>query len=212
VLLESPATGFQITDGRIEAVHYRRQGVDCRFDCDRVFSTIPATRLARLFGEDLPLRFRGIQLVFVNVRRDQVMPYHWVYFGDGDVVINRMAEFKHFHPELRTTRNSVLCAEVTQTTDRPVEDTLAALKRYQMLDECDVDDALVVPERFGYPVYDRGFEVAKARAEALFRRYRNLHLVGRNAEFRHIELDEDIASAIDCLKHVYGWEFPASSA
>jgi len=212
VLLESPVTGFDIADSRIEAVHYRRHGVDCRFDCDRVFSTIPATRLASLFGEDLALRFRGIQLVFVNVRRDQVMPYHWVYFGDGDVVINRMAEFKHFHPDLRTTRNSVLCAEVTEETDRPVEDTLDALKRYQMLDEREVDDTLVVPERFGYPVYDRGFEVAKAKADALFFRYGNLHLVGRNAEFRHIELDEDTASAIDCLKHVYGWECPASNA
>jgi protoporphyrinogen oxidase len=204
VLLESPVTGFSETGGRIQSVHYRRHGVDCRFDCDRVFSTIPVTRLARLFGTDFALRFRSIQLVYVNVRRPQVMPYHWVYFGDGDVPINRMAEFKHFHPDLPSTGNSVLCAEVTQETKRPVDDTLAALKRYRLLDASEVDDTLVLPERFGYPVYDRGFEAAKAQADALFRRYGNLHLVGRNAEFRHIELDEDLASAIDCLKQVYG--------
>ena len=204
VLLESPVTGFSAAGGRIQSVHYRRHGVDCRFDCDRVFSTIPVTRLARLFGADLALRFRGVQLVYINVRRGQVMPYHWVYFGDGDVPINRMAEIKHFHPDLPATGNSVLCAEVTRETARPVDDTLAALTRYRLLDERDVDDTLVLPEPFGYPVYDRGFEAAKAEADALFRRYGNLHRVGRNAEFRHIELDEDLASAIDCLKQVYG--------
>lgn len=212
VLLESPVTGLSRAGGRIEAVHYRRHGKDCRFDCDRVFSTIPATHLARLFGEELALRFREIQLVYLNIRKPQVMPYHWVYFGDGDVVVNRMAEFKHFHPDLPPTGNSVLCAEVTQETDRPVEDTLAALKRYGMLDVSDVDDTLVLAEPFGYPVYDRGFEAANAKAQALFRRYGNLHGVGRNAEFRHIELDEDLGSAIDCLKQVYGRAFPVPRA
>jgi protoporphyrinogen oxidase len=204
VLLESPVTGFSTTGDRIQAVHYRRHGVECRFDCDRVFSTIPVTRLARLFGEDLALRFRSIQLVYLNVRKAQVMPYHWVYFGDCDLAINRLAELKHFHPDLPTTLNSVLCAEVTQDTDQPVEETLRALKRYRMLDESDVDDTMVLSERFGYPVYERGYEAAKAKADTLFRPYRNLHLVGRNAEFRHIELDEDLASARDCLKRIYG--------
>ncbi len=212
VLLESPVTGLSRAGGRIEAVHYRRHGEDCRFDCDRVFSTIPATHLARLLGEEVALRFRKIQLVYLNIRKAQVMPYHWVYFGDGDVVVNRMAEFKHFHPDLPTTGNSVLCAEVTQETDRPVEDTLAALERYGMLEVSDVDDTLVLAEPFGYPVYHRGFETAKAKAQALFRRYGNLHLVGRNAEFRHIELDEDLGAASDCLKQVYGRAFPVPRA
>lgn len=209
VLLESPVTGLSCKGGRIEAVHYRRDGEERRFDCDRVFSTLPATRLAGMLGEELALRYRNIQLVYINARKPQVMPYHWVYFGDGDVVINRMAEFKHFHPDLPRTDNSVLCAEVTLETDRPVEDTLAALKRYGLLEEAEVSDSLVLPERFGYPVYDRGFETAKAKAEALFARYGNLHLVGRNAEFRHIEVDEDLGSAMCCLERIYGRPFAA---
>ena len=78
--------------------------------------------------------------------------------------------------------------------------------RYRMLDVSDVGDTLVLSEPFGYPVYDRGFEAAKAKAQALFRPYGNLHLVGRNAEF-HMELDEDLGSSIDCLKQVYGRAF-----
>jgi len=204
ILLDARVTGLGYSGDTIGSVIYQRDGAELSYDCDRVFSTIPATRLASLLGEGLDLRFRSIKLVYLNVSRPQVMPYQWVYFGDGDVVINRMAEFKHFHPNWADTPNSVLCAEVTLETDRPEEDVLAALRRYRLLDEEDVLDTLVLPERYGYPVYDRGFESAKARAEALFSRYSNLHCVGRNAEFRHIELDEDLASAFECLRRLYG--------
>lgn len=204
VLLEAPVTGLSHANGRITAVHYRRNGEANSFACDRVFSTLPATRLAAFLGSELRLRFRSVQLVYINARKHQVMPYHWVYFGDGDLVVNRMAEFKHFHPDLPKGDNSVLCAEVTVDTNSPVEDTLRALKRYDLLDEGDVSDTMVLPEPYGYPVYDRGFEVAKEQAETLFSGYDNLHLVGRNAEFRHIEVDEDLGSAMTCLERIYG--------
>jgi protoporphyrinogen oxidase len=207
VLLQAPVTGLRYTDDRIESVLYRRGNRDFELQCDRVFSTIPATRLASMFGETLDLRFRNIKLVYLNVSKPKVMPYQWVYFGDGDVVINRMAEFKHFHPDWAETPNTVLCAEVTMETERPEEDVLSALQRYKLLDAEDIKDAMVIPERYGYPVYDRGFEKAKEHAEVLFSRYCNLHCVGRNAEFRHIEVDEDLVSAMECLKRVYGEAF-----
>jgi protoporphyrinogen oxidase len=207
VLLEAPVTGLEFSGDRIESVRYLGGSQELRFECDRLFSTIPATRLASFLGEKLDLRYRNIQLVYLNVSKPNVMPYHWVYFGDGDVVINRMAEFKHFHPDWPETPNSVLCAEVTVGTERPEDDVLSALRRYDLLDADDVLDTMVLPERYGYPVYDRGFERVKERADLLFSRYANLHCVGRNAEFRHIEVDEDLLSAIDCVKQLYGTAF-----
>ncbi len=207
VLLEAPVTGLELSGDRIQSVRYQRGDQELKFACDRLFSTIPATRLASFLGEKLDLRYRNIQLVYLNVSKQTVMPYHWVYFGDGDVVINRMAEFKHFHPDWPETPNSVLCAEVTVETARPEDDVLSALRRYDLLDADDILDTMVLPERYGYPVYDRGFERVKERAELLFSRYANLHCVGRNAEFRHIEVDEDLLSAIDCVKQLYGTAF-----
>jgi protoporphyrinogen oxidase len=207
ILLETPVTGLRLSGNRIESLLYRRENQELRFDCDRVFSTVPATRLASLLGETLDLRFRNIQLVYLNVSKPQVMPYQWVYFGDGDVVINRMAEFKHFHPDWAETPNSVLCAEVTVETAQPEENVLSALKRYGLIETGDILDTMVLPERYGYPVYDRGFERVKERAERLFSRFGNLHCVGRNAEFRHIELDEDLVSAMEHVTQVYGAAF-----
>jgi protoporphyrinogen oxidase len=204
VLLDAPVTGLELGDGRITAVHYRRDGAAQRFDCDRVFSTLPATVLGRMLGADLRLRFKRIQLVYLDIAKPEVMPYQWVYFGDGDVVINRMAEFKHFHPHLPATDHSVLCAEVTMDSDHAEADVIAALTRYGLIRRDEILDSLVLEEGCGYPVYDRGFEAARDQAQALFGRYANLHCVGRNAEFRHIETDEDIASAADCLRRIYG--------
>lgn len=203
VRLQAKVTGIEHSEHRVTAVEYAQNGAIHRFECDRVFSTIPATLLGRMFGEDIRLRFRGIQLVYLHVKRPRVMPYQWVYFGDGEVVINRMAEFRNFHDPEIASDNTVLCAEVTAETDRPVEDVLDALRRYRLVERADVDDVLVLPEGFGYPVYDRGFEAAKTRAEALFGRFENLHLVGRNAEFRHIEVDEDLESALATVRHLY---------
>jgi protoporphyrinogen oxidase len=202
VKLESKVIDLERSENRITAVVYEKEGYRHRFECDRVFSTLPTTLLGRMFGEDIRLRFRSIQLVYLHVKRPRVMPYHWVYFGDGDVVINRMAEFRNFHPEIESD-DTILCAEVTAETDRPVDDVFDALERYQLVDRAEVDDILVLPEDFGYPVYDRGFEEVKAKAETLFGRFDNLHLVGRNAEFRHIEVDEDLESALAMVRRLY---------
>lgn len=202
VHLSTPVTGLEWADGRITAVTVRRDGAEHRMPCDRVFSTLPATILASMLGEELKLRFRSIQLVYLHIAKPEVMPYHWVYFGDGDIVINRMAEFKHFHPEMKSD-NTVLCAEVTAETDHPVRDVMQALKSYSLLSDDDVKDVLVLPERYGYPVYDRDFEQATGKAERLFSGFSNLHRVGRNAEFRHIELDEDLESALLQVKQIY---------
>lgn len=206
VRLGTPIVGLSRRENRITAVHYRENGEDRFFECDRVFATIPATTLAEMLGESLGLQYRRIQLVYLNVRRPRVMPYQWVYFGDGDVVINRMAEFKNFHARGMPERSTVLCAEVTADTETPAEDVLQALERYKLISREEVDDILVLSERFGYPVYDNGFDEIKARADEFFSRFSNLHRIGRNAEFRHIEVDEDIESAIDCVHSIYGPE------
>jgi protoporphyrinogen oxidase len=206
VLLEAEVTGLSGGNGALHTVHYKHEGEAKTFECDRVFSTIPATILGRFFGHDFKLRFRGVQLVYLNINKPQAMPYHWVYFGDEEVVINRLAEFKNFHNGAGPADTTVLCAEVTVPTDTPVEDSMRALERYGVIRRDEVLDTMVLEEKFGYPVYDAGFEVAKAEAESVFGAYRNLHLVGRNAEFRHIELDEDLSSAVATVERIYGAE------
>ncbi|MGB5479298.1 MAG: hypothetical protein WBO53_20040, partial [Thermoanaerobaculia bacterium] len=202
VELEARVTGLETTDGRVRAVRYEQDGASHSFACDRLVSTIPATVLGSMLGHEFTLRFQPVTLVYLLFDKPSVMPYHWIYFGDGDVVINRMAEFKNFArggvPEDRT----VVVAEVTSATDDPLGDVLAAFERYNLAHRDEVLDSLLIHESFGYPVYDRHYELAVEEAGQVFGAFENLHLVGRNAEFRHIEVDEDLASAMNLVRQL----------
>ncbi|MCH7665737.1 MAG: FAD-dependent oxidoreductase [Acidobacteria bacterium] len=200
VRFNSRVTGLELGDGEITGVTYTDANGSHAFPCDRVVSTIPATILGRMLGRDFSFRFQAVQLVYFLVAKPRIMPYHWVYFGDRDVVINRFAEFKNFSDSGTPDDKTVAVAEITVPTDDPVKDALAGLERYGLLREEDVLDTKLIYERFGYPVYDQHFDVVRVEAEEEFGRYHNLHLVGRNAEFRHIEVDEDYAAALALVR------------
>jgi protoporphyrinogen oxidase len=165
-------------------------------------STLPAATTAAMLGEKIDFQYNSISLVYLNINRSQVMPYHWVYFADEAIVINRMAEFKNFSQPSVSTNNTVLCAEVTTQTDNPSKDVISALVSYGLIKRGEIKDILVLEETHGYPIYLKGFESQRAEALMLFSQYQNMHTIGRNAEFRHIDVDEDIESAISCVEKI----------
>ena len=195
-------TGVDTEGDRITAIDVEKNGQRQKFACDRLISTMPSTLLGRMLGHEFNLRFQSIKLVFLNIAQPLVMPYHWVYFGDSDVVINRMSEFKNFAREGVPKDRTVVVAEVTLPSEDPLEDVLQALERYKLVDRNDVLDSLLLHEKFAYPVYDRYYEKAMEQSRKVFGRFDNLHLVGRSAEFRHIEVDETFASAVALVRQL----------
>jgi len=204
VKLKARVTGLEASDGKVRTVHYEQDGSSHSFDCDRLVSTLPATILGRMLGHEFSLRFQPVTLVYLHFNKPSVMPYHWIYFGDGDVVINRMAEFKNFARGGVPDDRTVVVAEVTSPTDDPLRDVLEAFERYDLAHRDEVLDSLQIHESFGYPVYDRHYELVVEEARQVFGAFENLHLVGRNAEFRHIEVDEDVASAMNLARQLSG--------
>ncbi len=202
VHLNARVTGVDTEGNRVTAIHVEENGRQERFACDRLISTLPSTILGRMLGHEFDLRFQSIQLVYLHIAESAVMPYHWIYFGDADVVINRMSEFKNFAHADTPEDRTVVVAEVTMPSEDPVEDVLRAMERYELLDRRKLLDSLVLHERFAYPVYDRFYERAKEDSEEVFGRFENLHLVGRSAEFRHIEVDETFASALSLVRQL----------
>ncbi len=200
VRLESRITALEIEEGRIVALRYENGGAEHSMECDRVVSTIPATRLGRILGHEFQLRFQPVTLVYLLVDRPQVMPYHWVYFADLDVAINRLAEFKNFSDLEAPPDQTVMIAEVTLQVDDPKERVISALEQFGFVTRSEILDTLTLFEEFGYPVYDRNFEKARDESAEVFGAIENLHLVGRNSEFRHNEVDENFASAMQLVE------------
>ncbi len=203
-LLNSRVTGVDADSGRIRSVRYESEGQERTFECDHLVSTLPATVLGRMLGHEFKLRFQSVELVYLLVDKPQVMPYHWIYFGDSDVVINRMSEFKNFAHADTPDDRTVVVAEVTIPSENPLDDVITALERYDLLERSQVLDSLQLHERFAYPVYDRAYETAIEESRQVFGGLENLYLVGRNAEFRHIEVDEAFASALGMVRELTG--------
>jgi protoporphyrinogen oxidase len=149
VALGTRVTGFEADKGKLRAVHVQKNGEHHTFACEQVISTLPVTHLGRLLGHEFPLRFQSVDLIYLLIGKHRLMPYHWIYFGDGDVVINRLAEFKNFAPGGVPEDRTVVVAEVTLPTENPLEDVLKALERYGLLRREEVLDSLHLHEPFG---------------------------------------------------------------
>ena len=202
ILVNTRVSGLDFDKNQITTVTLHHNGKEDIIECDQLISTLPATTLATMLGENIDFQYNSISLVYLNINRSQVMPYHWAYFADEAIVINRMAEFKNFAQPSMATDNTVLCAEVTTHSDTPSEDVISALVSYGLIERQEIEDVLVLEEAFGYPIYLKGFDAQRAEALKLFGQYQNLHTVGRNAEFRHIDVDEDLESAISCVENI----------
>ncbi len=202
VLTRAAVQGLEREDGRIAAVTYLKDGQEQRLPVNQVVSTLPLTVTARLLGHSLPMHYRKVEAVYLLVNRPLVSENHWTYFVNSDIAVNRMVEFKNMSAVDAPADKTVLCAEVTQDHPDVVARVIADLERVGMLHASEVLDTHIVRENFAYPIYDRDYDSAVADAGKIFAACQNLHLLGRAAEFRHREVDDNFAAAQETARRV----------
>jgi len=196
VRLSTPVLGLEPEGERIGAVRYCEQGTDRRESFDHVISTLSLTLLGRLLGRQFDVGYRGVDFVYLLVDRPNVSDNHWVYFMDGDCAINRLVEFKNLSPVGQPASQTVLCAEVTDTRDDVTEHVIGDVVRSGLVRRQEIVDTLRLRESFGYPVFDRGYAGRLAGARAQLALFKNLHFLGRAAQFEHLEVDDVFANAV----------------
>ena len=162
---------------------------------DVLVSTLPITELAALLNCEVRLRFRPLTLLYLLVGVDRVSHCHWTYFADRDVIVNRVAEFKHFGSDMPAGR-TVLCCEVTDDGDFSVERVVRDLRHADLLpSRAPILDTKVIRLPRAYPVYDRSYESESAAAQQAFAAHPRIHHIGRHAQFAHKDVDEILEEA-----------------
>lgn len=202
VRLSCAVKSIEVQSGRIAAIHSEHRGIDYRDEFDVVISTIPLTTFCNMLNMPLALAFRPVEAVYLYVNRPYVSDNHWVYFMDSPNTINRMVEFKNLSPIDLPPDRSVVCAEVTATRSDTVEGVISDLVESGLLQRSDVLDVLVQRERYGYPVYTRDYKKTVAEARDYLSKFANLYLVGRNAEFKHKEVDDIFSTAMEITHEI----------
>jgi protoporphyrinogen oxidase len=162
---------------------------------DVVVSTLPMPELGALLGVHIPLRFRPMTLLYLLVGVDSVSDRHWSYFADRDVIVNRVAEFKHFSgrgPHGKT----VICCEVTDDEHFSIDRVRNQLAEAEFLPaSAPILDTKIIRLERAYPVYDRAYDQQLDLALQAFAAHPRLFRIGRQAQFTHKDVDEILEEA-----------------
>lgn len=203
IRMNARMTGLEMAGNRVVRVRYEQDGQARVLEADHFISTIPLTTLCSMTGFESPLTYRGVAAVYVHVAKPQTTPNHWIYYMDGDVAVNRLCEVKNLYPQAGPPETSVVCAEVTDC-DRPdfLEKSIRDLADSGIFRMDQVLDSTVVRREFSYPVYRCDYEQDVDKAMEHLSRFHNLRTVGRAAQFEHMEVDNCLESALQCVREL----------
>ncbi|HEY76442.1 MAG TPA: glycosyltransferase [Thermoflexia bacterium] len=196
VRLNSPVRALETYGDHIETVIYEHEGKRREETFDQIISTLPLTVLGEMLGHTFPLAYQSVDFVYLLVDRPLVSDNHWIYFIDKDFAINRLVEFKNLSAADQPRDRTVLCAEVTSKHPEIVQRVVDDVIRCGLVRPGEVLDTKVLHEEYGYALYDLTYTDHLAYAREILGRYSNLHLLGRSAEFQHLELDDIYANAL----------------
>jgi len=181
-------------------VIYQKDGDKNVLPIDAVISTLPTIVNARMLGKSIQLQYRKVNAVYLYINQPLVSDDHWIYFIDSDISINRLVEFKNMSPIDTPSERTILCAEVTQQQENMTKKVIDDLEKVNLISRSDILDTKVISENFAYPIYDQFYEKILNDAKKFFAMYKNLYMVGRAAEFRHREVDDNYEAAVDTVQ------------
>lgn len=202
VLLNTRVIGFEMQDQQITAIQYEKDGQLHSEPVEMVISTLPLTVTSRMLGYSLPLQYKKVDSVYLHINRSRLSDYHWIYFIDDSIAINRMVEFKNMSAVDAPKNTTVVCAEVTQEHEDVIDKVISDLERVGILDRSEILHTNVVREEFAYPVYNSNYETVLHEIQENLGKYENLYTLGRAAEFKHREVDDNFAAASQTVSEI----------
>ncbi len=195
VILNTSVSGFEMSNGEINSVKISNDSKSSYITPTAVISTIPITNTLRLLNNDIQMPFQKVDAVYLLINKPFLTDYHWIYFVDKDISINRLVEFKNLSNFETPQYHTVICAEVTENVEDPIHKVIEDLIKVNLIEKEDVLDTKRILERFAYPVYTLEYETLVKLAKSKIQKYSNLFSIGRAAEFKHREADDNFAMA-----------------
>ncbi len=207
VKLNAVVTGLEKSNGEITSVIINSDGVEESISAQAVISTLPLSITLKLLDTDLQMPFQKVDAVYLLLDKSNMSDYHWIYFVDQEISINRLVEFKNLSPIDTPPNSTVICAEVTQKIENPIEKVIQDLENVGLIQRSDVLDTKNILEKFAYPVYSLEYESIISTARSVLEEFHNIYSIGRAAEFRHREADDNFAIANETVNQISGKYF-----
>ncbi|MGD6806057.1 MAG: protoporphyrinogen/coproporphyrinogen oxidase [Candidatus Bathyarchaeia archaeon] len=185
---------------------------------DKIISTIPIHKLVA--AVDAPknvrtaakaLKYNSLITVMLGVNKNKLNDLSWLYIPDKSVLTHRVSFPSNYSPYVAPPKKSSVLAEITcnfrdklwtMTDDRLVERTTDDLSRLGLIDKKDVCFAKVQRTEYAYVISDLEYN-ANLKIVTKYFDELGIGLVGRFAEFKYLNMDACIESAMNYVKINY---------
>jgi protoporphyrinogen oxidase len=218
--LEHAVETVHLRAGRVVGLTVRHPGGRRFVPCERVLSTLPLPDLIyrldppvdegiRVAAEGLP--YRALVYVFVMLDRPQVTQEHWLYFPEAHILFNRLTEPRNFSPGHAPEGKTSLCAEITcdagdaawcMPPETLAQQTIENLAATGLLDPTRVEGFFTRRTRWGYPLYQVGYERHLGRLRAFVAEIETLATCGRQGGFDYSNMATAMASGLAAAREM----------
>ncbi len=175
-----------------------------------IISTLPITLTARLLGFNSNLKFRGIRSIYVALNKKNCLKknVNWLYFGNKDLIFNRVSEPKSMSSYLAPKNKTYLCVEICyfkndeidkmslQKISKKVIDDLIKvnlIKKEEVLDTSDNK------EDFVYPVQFVNYKYELSQTKHHVSKYSQIFSLGTGGDFNYADSQILFHKSIDLV-------------
>jgi len=187
---------------------------------DKIISTIPIFDLVKALN-DVPenvvnsvkdLKYNSLINVMIGLDTDKLNNFHWLYLPDKNILAHRLIFPKNDSPYMTPEGKSSLTAEITYSEgdliskmkDKDIIDNIIEnLDEKKLINKQDVCYKKIARLKYAYIVYDLNYENNVKIIYDFFKEV-GIGLCGRFSEFKYLNMDACIKSAINYIKNNFG--------
>ncbi len=158
------------------------------------------------------LRFRGLIVVCLIVRRPDLFPDNWIYIHDPTVKVGRIQNYKNWSPAMagdgsKTSLGMEYFATPgdglwSMSDGALIELAKTEINRIGLAASADVEDGCVVRAPEAYPVYDADYRSALATVREFVNGLENFQTIGRNGLHRYNNQDHAMLTGILAARNI----------
>lgn len=174
--------------------------------CDYCLSTIPVNDFVRLFPQcsaEVSAAASGLDyvasvLLFLKVRRADVLPAKLLYFSEPTLQYSRLSDVGGFSRKMVPEGQNLLCLEFPctvgdatwgQSLKELTEHAVHTLVERNILREGDVYDSFMERVSHSYPRFKTGFQDRRKACSSFVASHRNCLSFGRQGGFAYVNTD-----------------------
>lgn len=158
------------------------------------------------------LRFRGLIVVCLIVKRRDLFPDNWIYIHDPAVKVGRIQNYNNWSPSMtgdasKTSLGMEYFATPGDGLWSMSDTALIALAKTEisgigLVAAADIEDGCVVRAPEAYPVYDADYREALATVREFVDGLENFQTIGRNGLHRYNNQDHAMMTGILAARNV----------